>query len=103
MNDLVVTAGYLGTLAGQQDQAAEQIGAATTVTTDAKTSVWVSHGVASVSFNIAVVKAEAARRALGEHMKASATDLGAKLRIADDVYDDTDMQLAENLDKILRG
>ncbi|WAC93367.1 ESX-1 secretion-associated protein [Mycobacterium sp. Aquia_213] len=103
MNDLAVTAGYLDILAEQQNKTAEQIGAAASVATEAKTSVWVSHGVASFAFNIAVVKAESARRALGAEMKRVATNFDAKLHTAEGAYAATDTRAAENLDKILHG
>jgi hypothetical protein len=103
MNDLAVTAGYLDGLSEQQNQTAAQIGAAEAAVNGTETSVWVSHGVASFAFNIAVVKAQTARHALGTDMKQVASDLSAKLHTADHAYADTDTQAAGNLDKILRS
>lgn len=98
MADLAVTSGYLDTLAQLQDQAAETAGSAETATSGIGKNLWLTHGVVSSITNIAVDKAEAVRRTVGEAMKHASTGLAAKLRTASTAYDHTDEQAGLTID-----
>jgi hypothetical protein len=99
MANLAVTPQALGKLATTQDQAANQAGTAAAAASNLEVQVWVSHGIVSGFSNVAFTKAEAARRAVGEAMKNSSTELAEKLRNAKAVYQSTDESTSQNLDK----
>jgi len=99
MEKLVVSTDYLNQLATTQDVAATKEETAATAASNISTSLWVSHGVVCGASNVAVTKAEDARRKAGEAMKKASTDLAEKLRTASSVYDSTDTQSGDNLDK----
>lgn len=101
MLDLVVTPNYLDKLATIENQASGKIGSAAQVTNGVSGDVWVSHGVASEPSNIALTRAEGARRSAVEAMQHVCEDLAVKLGAAADAYAKTDEQAGGNIDQQL--
>ncbi|WAC93300.1 ESX-1 secretion-associated protein [Mycobacterium sp. Aquia_213] len=101
MLDLVVTPNYLDRLATIENQASDKIGSAAGATNGVSSDVWLTHGVASEPSNIALTRAEAARRSAIEAMQSVCKDLAVKLGAAADAYSKTDEQAGGNIDKQL--
>ncbi|MEE6180041.1 ESX-1 secretion-associated protein, partial [Mycobacterium sp. 050134] len=99
MADLFVTPDHLSQLAAAQDQASSQATTAASAADGVETAVWISHGVASSASNVAFTAALDARKAFGEALSTAATQLADKLRVATELYRQTDEEAAGELDK----
>lgn len=92
MADLIVTPKSIGKLAEMLNQLTDTAEQGTTAVTHLKSKVWVSYGVSSGVVNESFVKAEKARRAVGESLQQSCADLALRLRVAADLYESVDAQ-----------
>jgi predicted metal-dependent HD superfamily phosphohydrolase len=99
MTDLVVSAEYLEKLASTQDDAAQSIGSAATAPSGIAYQIWVTHGLICGPCAQAVTGAENARSDAVAAVQADSAGLAAKLRSAEAMYEGTDHQASENLDK----
>jgi len=99
MPDLHVSAQHLGDLATTQDQASKDMDAAINATDGITKNVWLTHGCYVGVANTAIGKAEDARHAAGEALKASAAGLAETLRVARNRYQRTDTQGRQDIDK----
>jgi hypothetical protein len=103
MTDLSVTSKYLvDVLAPAHQRTAENFKGSATAVNGVGVNVWVNHGVACGPGNDAVVEVEARRAQAIDLMIKVADDLATKLRKAAQLYEGTNRQAAEDLDRQLR-
>lgn len=96
MTDLTVTPEYLERLAQFQDQTSDEARSAAHAAFEIRKAVWVTHGLISRASNVAIARAEQARRNAGHAMSGSAADLAEWLRHAAGAYCNTDRQSAQS-------
>ena len=99
MPDLHVSSERLEQLATTQDEASNDMDAATSATDGISDKVWKTHGYYPGCTNRAVEKAEAARRKAGEAAKEAGAGLAAKLGVARNAYADAETQVKDKFDK----
>jgi len=99
MNNLVVSADYLEKIASTQDDAAQSLGSAATAPSGTSDQVWITHGVICGPCANAMAEAEGVRSDVVKAVQAYSASLAGKLRAAEAMYQSTDQQSGENLNK----
>jgi hypothetical protein len=96
---LVVHPPHLEGLATTQDGASKDMDSAIAATDGISNRVWRTHGIYVAEANLAIHKAEVARKRAGQSAQMDSADLAGRLRIARRMYERIDERAAEGIDK----